>query len=129
MHTVKISIAAIVLIILIITFGLFTNYSLSASSKDIENYVVNIEGNIKNDNWVMADRELTNMEKEWSKIGKVWSLLIDHVEIDNIDNAVSRLSTFIESKDTSQTLAEAATLKQYVTHIPEKESFKIKNIL
>ncbi len=129
MHTIKIAAAAIILTLLIITTGIIASHNLSKSSDKIESYISGIETNIKSSNWKKADSDLSNMKKEWKKIGTGWSILIDHIEIDNIDNSISRLSSFIRSKDSTEILAESSNLRQYIKHIPEKESFNLKNIL
>jgi len=129
MRHAKIIIPIVILFLLVIGSSIFATSTLTSSSKNLERQVSQIEDSAKDGSWDKAKESLASVENDWSKTEKVWTVLLDHIEIDNIDTTISRLSMFIEAKDKSLTLGEAAALKQYVKHIPEKDSFKLKNIL
>jgi hypothetical protein len=129
MHTFKITATIIVLLSLIIVSGIFTLKVLNTSSKRIENQASAIENNTRSGNWEQAKAGLIALKKDWDKTSNVWSALIDHIEIDNIDASLTKMEKYIALKDTSPALAEAATLSQLIKHIPEKEAFNLKNIL
>lgn len=69
------------------------------------------------------------MSSDWSKMKGIWSSLIDHQEIDNIDITLSRLQMMIEIEDTSALIPEAAALRKIISHIPEKEKLTLDNLL
>lgn len=129
MKTLKVFSSLIILLALIIGTGIYSSRTLASSSQRLEKHISQIEENAANGSWNKAKENLSYFEEEWSKTEKTWAILLDHVEMDNIDESVSKVAKFIETKDTSLTLGEVSTLKQYVKHIPEKESFNIKNIL
>lgn len=128
MRTVKVFSSLIFLLALIIGTGIYSSQKLSTTSKKLENHISKIEDNATNGSWNNAKENLSYFEEEWSKTEKTWAILLDHAEMDNIDASVSKVAKFIESKDRPLTLGEVSTLKQYIKHIPEKESFNIKNI-
>jgi len=115
--------------VLMIAFGIYTNHYLAASSQKLESHMMQLEYKTRSEDWKDAGENLAVAKKEWEKTKKVWSMLIDHFEIDNIDATLSRVSMYIESKDKSSALAEVSVLRQYVRHIPRKESFILENIL
>lgn len=127
-HSIKFFLIAVLLTAIIIGAAIFTRSYLKRSSEALEGHIINIEENTKSGNWDIVEEEVLKMNKIWSKTEFSWSILLDHIEIDNIDNTMSKMETFVESKDPTLTLSEAASLKQYIKHIPEKESFNIKNI-
>lgn len=128
MHTTKTLSAIIILLALIMAVGYYSYKTLSQTSRNLENYITEIEENTKQNNWKKAEENLTAVQADWSKVQHTWSVLIDHVEIDNIDSTMSRMEKFIETRDTPSALAEAASLKLYVKHIPEKEFVSLKNL-
>jgi hypothetical protein len=128
MHSFKIISSVILLTIAIFTFSTYSNHKLRTTSKNIESRVSKIEEDMKNGNWDLINDQLDDLEKDWDKIGKSWAVLIDHFEIDNIDNSFTRMSKYIEAREFAPALAEAGALKQFVKHIPEKDELKIKNI-
>ena len=128
MHSFKIISSVTLLIIIIFAFSNYSNHILTTTSQNIESRVGKIEENIKSGNWDLINDQLEDLEKDWNKIGKSWAILIDHFEIDNIDNSFTRMSKYIEAREFAPALAEAGALKQFIKHIPEKDEMKIKNI-
>lgn len=129
MHSFKILFAIAVLLAVIIGAGTFINKSLEASSRQLEINIYRIEDAARNNEWEKAKAELESIKASWKKSQKSWAVIIDHAEIDNIENTVIRMAGFIESEDIPLTLGEAASLRQYIKHIPAKESFSLENIL
>ncbi|MDP4094120.1 MAG: DUF4363 family protein [Bacillota bacterium] len=129
MHTLK-TISAVVLIIgIIVAAGIISNNAFSSVSDKLDTHITKIDEAATKENWSTAEESLNKMQVDWSKNEKFWAILVDHMEIDNIESTMSRLSKFIKSRDKSLTLGESALLHLYVKHIPQKESFNISNIL
>lgn len=113
----------------IIGTEVYVNRTLKSTSARLEEHINELENKAHSGNWHDAEIAMQQIEKDWDKIESLWAMLIDHFEIDNIDTALSKLSVYVKSKETSLALAEASTLKKYVRHIPQKESFSIANVL
>lgn len=128
MHYTKVIIGTILLISAMLAFSIASSYYLSHSAGKLDNHIRKVEANSRSNNWTNANIELTNLEKEWEKASRSWGLLIDHVEIDNIDNSLTRMKEYVKAKNSVLSLGELANLKQYVNHIPQKESFSFNNI-
>ena len=127
-HSFKITLSIVVLIGLIFAFGIYSLHTLTTSSNKIIHQIDAVEAHTKSGNWDQARASLTSVKQDWESTSKTWTVLLDHIEIDNIDTSLARMEKFIDTKDASQALAESATLRQYVGHIPEIESVKLKNI-
>ncbi|WP_010248121.1 DUF4363 family protein [Acetivibrio cellulolyticus] len=129
MHSTKI--VLIITVILAIIFGasVFTNRTLSSHAQSIEKKISTVEANTRDGKWEAAETELAAIEEEWPRVEKIWAVLLDHAEIDNIDEALSKVSEYVKSKSAPLALAELASLKKYINHIPVKESFNLKNVL
>ncbi|MCR4434875.1 MAG: DUF4363 family protein [Clostridiales bacterium] len=128
MYTGKVVTWVTVLLVLIIGSGIYMNKSLEQTSKRLESNIMQIEDAAKSNDWEKARQHLGSIKTSWGKSQKSWTMLIDHTEIDNIDDTLTRLEGFIDSENTPLTLGEAASLRQYVKHIPEKEAFNLRNI-
>lgn len=127
-YSSKVLTLVIVLTSVIISTSIYTYTLLLKSSDRLSGYIVNIENNSNNGNWANAKKNLNSLQEDWHKTHKTWTLLLDHLEIDNIDTSISRMSKYVETENISLTLSEAAALKQYINHIPEKEVLALKNI-
>jgi hypothetical protein len=128
MHTIKITISVFLIISFIVAGSIISLRMLKNTSERLEKHIDMVEEGAASGNWNMARMSLENIEKDWSKAEGVWTVLIDHSEIDNIENSLARMKKYINTEDSSLALGELSNLRQYVKHIPEKESFSIKNI-
>jgi len=117
------------IIILIIASGIYTTHYLTVSSERLESHILQLEKGTESEDWKEAGESLAAIKEDWLSTKKVWAILVDHFEIDNIDTTLSKVSKYIEAMDKSPALAEVSTLRQYVKHIPQMQSFSLENVL
>lgn len=122
-------IITIVLAAIIIVGGCITLYGLNSESQRLNNSLSNLEKNIESQNWDKALKQLEEFHINWDKTNSLWSMLIDHYEIDNIELILSELISYVKNQDKNEALSKMSSLKTLIKHIPEKESFNLKNIL
>lgn len=128
-HTIKIVISLILLILAIIIASIYSQTYLSRTSMKLEQNISKIEQGIRSDSWENVGSILEQTSEQWLKNKKAWAALIDHAEIDNIDETLSRMKEFIYAREASSALAEASALKLYFRHIPSKEVLSLENVL
>ena len=118
----------IVLTALIVAGGALTRYSLSSESQRLDESLSALESEIENQNWDAALKKLEEFHTKWDKTSSLWTMLIDHYEIDNIELVLSKLVSYVKTQDKNEALSQMSSLKTLIKHIPEKESFNFKNI-
>lgn len=126
---IKTTLVIISLFIVIILSGILSISYLKKSCDKLETYVKEASTSVSNKQWTNAEIQLLDFEEQWKKTKYGWAMLLDHFEIDNIDDSFTKSKKYIESQDFSSALAELETLKHYIEHIPTKESFSLENIL
>lgn len=126
--TIKTITAIIAITAAIITISIFSQNILHRDSDILVQYIEKVEDSIKKDDWNQAENHINQNVKIWEDMKGTWSALVDHQEIDNIDVTMTRLQTLIKSKDTSSALSEAAALKKFFNHIPNKEKLSLHNV-
>lgn len=119
----------IVITAVIIVGGFLTLYALDSESERLDNKLSSLEQQINNQNWDAAADNFKEFHSKWDKVSTLWSMLIDHYEIDNIELVLSKLDSYIKTQDKTEALSQLSSLKTLVKHIPEKESFNFKNVL
>ncbi len=125
----KIIILVICILLIIITSGALSLHYFNKTASKLE-YTVNAACEYVSANkWASAKNQLEDFEYTWEKTKFGWAILLDHFEIDNIDNSFTKSKKYIESEDFSSALAELEALRHYILHIPEKEDFTLENIL
>ena len=72
--------------------------------------------------------EMKDVESKWKKISNIWSIIIMHQEIDNIEQALIRAKSNIEEGEPEDALPEIETAIFFAEHINEQEQLKLKNI-
>lgn len=117
------------LTILIVVGGCLSLNTLDSESKNLNDSLSKLESDVEGQNWEAASTKLEAFHSKWDSISNIWSMLIDHYEIDNIELAVSQLTSYVRTKDKSEALSQMSSLRALIKHIPEKESFNLKNIL
>ncbi|WP_243641246.1 DUF4363 family protein [Xylanivirga thermophila] len=121
----------ILALILFIIFAWWAQWTLKNNAESMAKDIDKLEAAIKDDNWDMASNILEDMHKEWKNVKNKWQMLINHQEIDNIESTLAKVESYVKAKENGKedALAEIATLKLFLLHIPDKEALRITNIL
>lgn len=122
-------ILAIFFLIVILCGSLLSIYYIGHQSDLLEKQLVELERYIDSEDWDKANSSYKNFKHSWAKVDHVWSMLIDHYEIDYINMDLGELEAFIKTKTREDALAKISSLQWLVKHIPEKEFPVLKNIL
>lgn len=120
---------AIFFLIVIISGSLISMYYVGNQSEVLQEQLIELEGYIDAENWDKAIALYNDFKQSWVKIDHIWSMLIDHSEIDYINTNLGELEAYIKTKEKADALAKVSSLQWLVKHIPEKELPVLKNIL
>jgi len=121
-----VSIAAITAVI--IAISILANQILYRDSGKLVQSIEKAEDSVRKNNWEQAATHIEQITETWEHVKGIWSALVDHQEIDNIDVTISRLQALIKTRDAPSVLSESAAMKKYVNHIPNKEKLSLDNV-
>lgn len=125
-------ICIIVFIILLIIFAnSITQQYLDNTSYEISSKLEKLYEKLNNEesvNYEELDKLSNELEETWNSIETGWTLIVLHSELDLIDIALSNFKTAIENKNLDDVYLNLKELQFLITHIPERNSFKLKNI-
>lgn len=116
------------LTLLLVIGGCLTLYALNSESQRLSDSLTALEKDIEIQNWEDALKKLEEFHSKWDKVSSLWSMLIDHYEIDNIELILSQLISYVKSQDKNEALSQMSSLKTLIKHIPAKESFNLQNV-
>ncbi|WP_231969069.1 DUF4363 family protein [Thermoanaerobacterium sp. RBIITD] len=119
----------VIIVVFIVLIDISSYKYLDTTSKNIDQKLTYIEKDISNNNWNSAKKHINDLEKIWHETNSKWAILIEHREIDDIDMSLSKLKSFIDTKNKDLSLAELQTLKELYSHIPSNEKLNFENIL
>lgn len=113
---------------LILTADFFLLNYLNASTEQLTAQLTRLEKKVEYQDWEAAKKVLNSWQNNWTKIQNLWTLFIDHQEIDNIELSLNRMQSYIYSQNKILSLGELSALKYWIAHIPDKESLNWGNI-
>lgn len=119
-------------ILILVLFFVSTFMLNEYINKSCENLLANakvLDKSIKGESWNQGTEEVKNLKEQWETTKKGWQLFLEHYEMDAIDIALSRLEEYIKIENKPLALGEMAELKLLISHVKDKESFKLVNIL
>lgn len=125
--TKKLLFAVFVILVVILTGFIIKRYLDTSAGKLLEQ-ITYIESWINKDDWARASTAALELNKDWEKTENIWTIFTNHHEIDNISITLKNTIEYIKQKDKEDSLAYLASLKHYISHIPEMERIVIKNI-
>lgn len=79
--------------------------------------------------WHQAQNLVGQLRQKWDGVQDYWDWYIVHEDIENVEVALARLVSFIDSQDLSSGLAELAQLDMHFSHIYRNELFNLQNVL
>lgn len=121
---------SIVGFIIIIAVGVFIQIYLDKSSENLLKDVSALKFLVIADKNELTDKVKEPLLQEWEKTQKIWSTLINHDELDSIEEIIKRIEVLLSDMDEeTELLAELNRLEFYLKHIPQKERFALENIL
>jgi len=115
---------------IVIIFGWILIFdSVEENTLDFVDNLNTLNENISNNRWDEAKNQFSQIEKKWNKARDMWSILLDHHEIDNIDLSMSKANQYVKSKNTALSLGEVETLIRLFNVVRENQDLTITNIL
>lgn len=115
---------------IIIVFSIFIQNYLQISSNKLVKKIEDLQILMDNDEIEEGLIIREELKDEWGETKKKWSALIDHNELDNIEETLRRIEVLIgKEEEKAELLSELNKVKFYLEHIPERESFVLENVL
>ena len=113
---------------LIIGFGMFCQGMFQRNADTMAQKLEKLTEDVSQENWERAAENLKQINQSWKPVRSTWQALIDHTEVDRIDESFARIEKMISVKEQKDCLVELTVLKQCFLHIPEKEKLNLSNI-
>jgi len=125
----RVVVATLLILIIFVTGTFMINQNINQSCERLLEDIKVLDESVKNSEWNNAKDQLTNLKREWENTRKTWELFLEHNEMDSIDVVVARLDQYVEIEERSLALGEIAEFRLLISHIKDKESFKLGNVL
>lgn len=117
-------------ILLVILFGTwYTQFLLQKQSDKMVQTLSEISSQIQqNENHAQVVGKANQLYQDWKKTSDVWSIVIDHQELDAIEKSILLVKTSAETQDDIRCKEAIEESSFLIGHIPDKEKLNWKNI-
>lgn len=118
----------LILLIIFIAGGLYTQQQLEQSSENLLAQIQKVVAAVQTEAWSDAQEHFKETADQWHRVEKRWALVTDHEEIDEIIRSLQKTKAYIHFQTAQDTLAELQTLIYLIKHIPEKEKLTLSTL-
>lgn len=115
-------------IIFILSLTIISQHILIAATDDMKTYLDNIQKSVNNANYESAYNSFRTLKLKWNGYKARWAILVEHQEIDNIEEQITKIEKLLQTHSKSDLLCELSVLSFYVKHIKDMTSLEIENI-
>ncbi len=119
----------ITIFVLLGTGVVWSGHYLDSTSVALAQDIDKVAALVEKEEWVEAESHLGKVKKDWDKSKNVWSILVTHRDIDDIDLTLKHLEQCIRSKELIYIRCDLATLRFLIEQTAESHSFILRNIL
>jgi hypothetical protein len=114
-----------VVIATLIVSDVFLARSTDKSVQDLQEVYTAVD---KND-WEAAEKHIHEAYENWEDNNFLYSIMIDHIELDNIELRFLPAIEFVEQGVKSDSLSECSNIIFLMNHLHDKTRFCVENIL
>lgn len=124
----RVVIMTLITTIVILVFSIYSVYTLDSTATEMLKVLDEIDKAVNEKDWELALNQSLVLREQWRENQFLWTILLDHSVIDNIQLSIAHIKAFITSQDLPQVKAEIAGLYLFLKDIPENEKLTIQNV-
>lgn len=83
---------------------------------------------VEEGDWVAAHRESRQLQEIWAKTDASWTPIMDHRQVDHLDQSLTRVIKLAELRNREELLIEVAVAMRMAKRIKDTEVPTIRNI-
>lgn len=117
-----------IILISVILGHVYVQNLLKENSVEVISKLEEIKSKIQNDETEDLKEKAQKVYDYWKEQADIWSIIVDHQEIDNIEKSVLNIKASIESEDRDQIMSKIDESIFLISLIEDKEKLSIKNV-
>lgn len=121
-------ISAVIVIILVTGWLIFSDYSHDEVHKMSSNIIEDIIPVIETESWDEAISLTNNLDRKWHQYKKTALFFLETGEINDIDSALARSMEYVKAKDVSNSAGELKSMSEQLLFLSSREKVNLSNI-
>lgn len=124
----KLVAGTIAMVVVIVSFAFFSYYRTSLLSEELLSSLEQLQAAVEEGCPEATGAELKELKSRWERADAWWTPLMDHREIDLLDQTIIRIDQNIKQQRSEDTLVEIGAARRMVERIRDRERPLTKNI-
>lgn len=120
-------IVSIVIILIVFIPSYYAEKFLIDSGKELTVRLKVIKDEVEEDS-MESFEELVKIKEDWDKTEKIWNMLYNHINTDNIELSFTRLLISYGEKEKAECLVNLAEIVCLIEDTPRSERISLENI-
>ena len=101
---------------------------LTETSEELAQQAEKIRQTVVEELWEEVDAQVMELRRLWGQHKKIWLLLVEHEDIDDIDLAIYKIDEMARLQEKEQLLSDIAELRFLLHDLADKEVLSLSNI-
>lgn len=119
----------VVSLTLLIFSGIWEINYLNESSAFFMSDIDSVKNAINSSNYESAKNNMDRVEKTWEDMKFVWNIFVNHERIDDLEECMIELKSYVIAKDNEESINSSDRLKRIIEQIVEKQQFTAEHVL
>lgn len=121
-------VGALALIITIVMAGVVFERNMVAEAERMLQALQRVEVAILSSRFDEALILLSHVEGRWDRAGRIWPIVVDHHDMDQVSETLIRLRHYVRFEDVEGSMVELSAAAYAIGHVPKKESFSLETV-
>ncbi len=114
--------------ILVIFGGIWETKHLERSCNFVLSDIEYTKNLLNNNNFEGSKAQMKELDNTWKNVKDVWNIFIPHDEIDDIENSIAMLHSYVDLENKEEALVYINKLNSDLKDVIEKQQINMENI-
>ena len=114
--------------ILVIFGGIWETKHLERSCNFVLSDIEYTKNLLNNNNFEGSKTQMKELDNTWKNVKDVWNIFIPHDEIDDIENSIAMLHSYVDLENKEEALVYINKLNSDLKDVIEKQQINMENI-
>lgn len=119
---------AVALLAVVLGGSIGLHFYSSMLYNELQESLGRIEKAVEKEDWDAARAESEKLEKHWAKTDAAWTPVMDHRQVDRLDESLTRVFKLIEQRNKEDLQVELAVARRLAKRVKDTETPGLRNI-
>ncbi|MGI6615454.1 MAG: DUF4363 family protein [Dethiobacteria bacterium] len=119
---------AVLLLVAVLVGSIALHFYTTSLYDQLQQNLRRLEKAVEEEDWAAARQEAEELQNIWAKTDATWTPIMDHHQVDHLDESLTRVSRLLELHNREDLLLELALAARIAKRIKDSEVPMLRNI-